>query len=67
MFHVPLVFLWVVHGCFEDVVKVFRGKVYSKFQGSYKLIQEDSSGVPRMIVSCSLCASWVGKGCVKSV
>ena len=39
----------------------------TSFEGVTRLIQEDSSGVPRMIVSRSKCASWVCKGCIKSV
>ena len=67
--------LRVFQGCFKGVPLVFQGcskgvsgeKFITSFKGVARLIQEDSSGIPWMIVSCSKCASWVCKGCVRGV
>ena len=47
-------------GCSKDVS---GGKIIAGFNGVTRLIQEDSLGVPRIIVRCSMGASWVWKGC----
>ena len=60
---------------FKGVVREFwgsskgvsGGKFIAGFKRVTRLIQEDSLGVPRMIVCCSKGASWECKGCVKGV